>query len=168
MSRTPLLPTPFFSTAEQTTMSRETNQSINGRTPLLIVIRYAWTDRHQAVQSIPCDRPSRTALIKSWKANSFCVSFGMWKHSMSEMCFFDTGFHGRVDLNPIKAFFAKLRLLQFPEVRRLYPVVVALLIRLNALSCICVDSTQNCAHGKFCLRMSKGGEGGIRVFFCAS
>ena len=53
---------------------------------------------------------------------------------MSEMCFFDTGFHGRVDLNPIKAFFAKLRLLQFPEVRRLYPVVVALLIRLNAFA----------------------------------
>ena len=47
--------------------------TINLRTPILIVIRHAWTDR----QSIPCDRPSRTVLIKSSKANSFSILFGM-------------------------------------------------------------------------------------------
>ena len=48
--------------------------------------------------------------------------------------FCDTRCHGWSDPNPIKAFFAKLRLLQFPEVRCLYPVVVAFLIRLSATS----------------------------------
>ena len=70
------------------------------------------------------------------KANSFCILFfGMWKQDV----FCDTRCHGWSDPNPIKVFFAKLRPLQFPEVRCLYPVVVALLIRFTAaypLSCI--------------------------------
>ena len=88
---------------------------------------------------------------------------------MIEMCFFDTGFHGRVDLNPIKAFFTKLRLLQFPEVRRLYPVVVALLIRLNAHFLAFALTRLKTAHMEsFVSECPKEEKVGVRVFFCAS